>query len=178
MQQSGKYSPIRLKHTKGKITKKLKEVLNLKQLIMVIYVSSIFMLCPIYSKAATTPCSMVLEPIDKKLTNAKGSALIYKVQLRPPSFARTNISILGVHLPEPSSYGNYDSYEGFAFIPNEISWRFRLYPSPEEDSPTWAGRFDEITAKMKNVEVQVRLSNLKTEKLGPSVLSGKMKYCK
>ena len=121
---------------------------------------------------------MVLEPTDKNLTNTKGTALVYKVQLRPPSMARTNISILGVHLPEPSSYGNYDSYEGFAFIPDEISWRFRLYPSPEKDSPTWAGRFDEITAKMENVEVQVRLSNSKTEKIGPSILRSNIKYCK
>ncbi|MGF9967118.1 hypothetical protein [Bacillus rhizoplanae] len=150
----------------------------MKQAILGIFLISFLMICPSYSKAITMPCSMVLEPIDKKLTNAKGTALIYKVQLRPPSFARTSVSILGVHLPEPSSYGNYDSYEGFAFIPEKISWRFRLYPSPEKDSPTWAGRFDEITAQMENVEVQVRLSNSKTEKLGPSILRGNIKYCK
>lgn len=150
----------------------------MKQFVLGILIVTIFIIFPSHSKAATMPCSMVLEPNDKKLTNAKGTALIYKVQLRPPSFARTNISILGVHLPEPSSYGNYDSYEGFAFIPHEISWRFRLYPSPEKDSPTWAGRFDEITAKMKNVEVQVRLANSKTEKLGPSILKSNIKYCK
>ena len=88
----------------------------------------------------------MLKVADKNLINAKGTALVYKVQLRSPSFTRTNVSILGVHLPEPSSYGNSDSYEGFAFIPDEISWCFKLYPSPEKDSPTWAGRFDEITA--------------------------------
>jgi hypothetical protein len=100
------------------------------------------------------------------------------VQLHPPSFARTNVSILAVHLPEPSSYGNYDSYEGFAFIPDEISWRFRLYPTQEEESPTWAGRFDLISAEMESVEVQVRLSNSKTEKLGPSILAKDIKSCK
>ncbi|MDW7617565.1 hypothetical protein SC499_23520 [Peribacillus simplex] len=150
----------------------------MKQFVLGIFIISTFVIFPLQSKATTMPCSMVLGPIDKKLTNAKGTALVYKVQLRPPSFARTNLSILGVHLPEPSSYGNYDSYEGFAFIPDEISWRFRLYPSPENDSPTWAGRFDEITAKMENVEVQVRLSNSKTEKLGPSILRSNIKYCR
>lgn len=119
-----------------------------------------------------------MEPIDKTLKNAKGTALVYKVQLNPPSFARTNISILAVHLPDPSSYGNYDSYEGFAFIQEEISWRFRLYPTPEEYSPTWAGRFDLITAKMENVKIQVKLSNSKTNKLGPTVLTNHIKYCK
>ena len=79
--------------------------------------------------AVTLPCSIVLEPTDQQLKNAKGVALVYKVQLRPPSFERTNISLLGVHLPDPSSLGDYDGYEGFAFIPNEISWRFKLDPS-------------------------------------------------
>ncbi|AZV61100.1 hypothetical protein [Peribacillus frigoritolerans] len=150
----------------------------MKRFVLGIFIISTFVISPLQTSATTMPCSMVLEPIDKKLTNAKGTAVVYKVQLRPQSFVRTNVSILGVHLPEPSSYGNYDSYEGFAFIPDEISWRFRLYPSPEKDSPTWAGKFDEITAKMENVEVQVRLSNSKTEKLGPSILRSNIKYCK
>ncbi len=82
---------------------------------------------PTQANAITMPCSMVLEPVDKNMKNAKGTALIYKVQLNPPNFARTNVSILAVRLPEPSTYGNYDSYEGYAFIQDEISWRFRLY---------------------------------------------------
>ncbi|QBP42036.1 hypothetical protein [Paenisporosarcina antarctica] len=129
-------------------------------------------------EAISEPCSLTLESVDKILVNAKGVALIYKVQLNPPSFARTNISILAVHLPEPSSYGDFDSYEGFASIPEEISWRFKLYPTPEDNGPSWAGRFDLITAEMKNVEVQVRLSNSKTDKLGPSVLTNSINNCK
>lgn len=150
----------------------------MRRFVLVIFLISIFVMYSDQTNAINMPCSMVLEPVDKNLKNAKGSALIYKVQLNPPSFARTNVSILAVHLPEPSSYGNFDSYEGFAFIPDEISWRFRLYPTPEEYSPTWAGRFDLITSKMKNVEVQIRLSNSKSEKLGPSILTNNIKYCK
>lgn len=99
------------------------------------------------------------------------------MQLNPPSAARTNISILAVHLPAPSSFGNYDSYEGSATIPGEISWRFKLYPTPEEESPSWAGRFDLITAEMKNVKVQVRLTNSRTQQLGPSVLTNNIQSC-
>ncbi|KHE73194.1 hypothetical protein [Halobacillus sp. BBL2006] len=121
---------------------------------------------------------MVLEPVDENLINAKGTAIVYKVQISPPSFALTNISILAVHLPEPTNYGDFDSYVGFAYMPEEISWRFRLYPTPEEISPTWAGRFDLITADMKNVEVQVRLSNTKRKKLGPIVLESNIGQCK
>lgn len=150
----------------------------MKKFILVILSMAFFVVFPFKANAINLPCSMVLEPVDTNLKNAKGTALVYKVQLHPPSFARTNISILAVHLPDPSTYGNYDSFEGFAFIPDEISWRFRLYPTPEGDSPTWAGRFDLITAELENVEIQVRLSNSKTNKLGPSILTNHIKYCK
>lgn len=150
----------------------------MKNFIMVISLIVTFAIYPTQANAITMPCSVVLEPVDKTLLNTKGTALVYKVQLYPPSFARTNVSILAVHLPSPSSYGNYDSYEGFVFIPNEISWRFKLYPTPEENSPTWSGRFDSITADLENASVQVRLSNLKTEKLGPIILTNNIKDCK
>ena len=150
----------------------------MKPFVLGIVIAFLLFYGPSYSKATTLPCSMVLKPIDHDLKNTNGVALVYKVQLLPQSFARTNISILGVHLPEPSSYGNYDSYEGFAFTPEEISWRFRLYPTPELDSPTWAGRIDDITAEMENVVVQVRLSNSKADKLGPSILENKISSCK
>ncbi|MFE8700036.1 hypothetical protein ACFYKX_05290 [Cytobacillus sp. FJAT-54145] len=133
---------------------------------------------PTIANANKLPCSIILEPVDQGLKYAKGTALVYKVRPIPQSFERTNVSILAVHLPEPSSYGNYDRYEGLAFIPGEISWRFPLYPTPENLGPSWAGRFDFITAEMKNVIIQVRLSHSKEEKLGPSVLSNTINSCK
>ncbi|SDO69193.1 hypothetical protein [Halobacillus aidingensis] len=150
----------------------------MRRFILVPMIICLLIISPSQVNAISMPCSMVLEPVDQNLINAKGTALVYKVQLFPPSFARTNISILAVHLPEPSNYGAFDSYEGFAYIREEISWRFRLFPTPEEISPTWAGRFDLITAEMKNVEVQVRLSNTKTKKLGPIVLKNNIDQCK
>lgn len=131
---------------------------------------------PLSATAIQMPCSVVLEPADPQLKNAKGSALIYKVELDPASFKRTNISLLGVHLPPASSYGDYDQYEGFAYIPTLISWRFKLFPTPE-DPPTWAGRFDLITAKVENITIQLRPSNSKTMQLGPSVLSNDLRSC-
>ncbi|AJI25692.1 hypothetical protein H8R29_28455 (plasmid) [Priestia megaterium] len=150
----------------------------MKKLTLVIVLSFIVLVYPYQANASKMPCSLILEPIDKHLKNAKDTALIYKVQLNPPSFPRTNISILGVHLPKPSSYGRYDGYEGVASVPNEVSWRFRMYPTPEDESPTWAGRFDLITVDMKNVKIQIRLSNSKTEKLGPPILQARMALCK
>ncbi len=151
----------------------------MKKFILVISLIIItYAIYPAQANAITMPCSVILEPVDKTLINAKGTALVYKVQLSPPSFARTNVSILAVHLPNPSSYGDYDSYEGFVFIPNEISWRFKLYTTPELNSPTWSGRYDLITADLDNAIVQVRLSNIKTQKLGPFILTNNISNCK
>ncbi|MBS4219604.1 hypothetical protein KHA96_14910 [Bacillus sp. FJAT-49711] len=129
------------------------------------------------SSSPEFPCSVILEPVNKIANNAKGTALLYKVKLTP-SFPRTSISIHALHLPDPSTIGNFDTYEGFAFIKNEISWRFKLHPTPELDGPTWAGRFDDITATMNSAEVQVRPSNSRTEKLGPAILSNDVNKCK
>lgn len=143
---------------------------------------SLFMLIlsvyPAETDAITMPCSMVLRPTAINLKNAMGTALIYQVQLNPPSFKRTSLSIMALHLPAPSLYGNFDGYEGFAFKPNEISWRFKLYPMKDEHHSIWAGKFELITAEMENVHVQVRPSHSKSEKLGPGILSNHMNYCR
>lgn len=55
----------------------------MKRFVLGIFIISTFVISPLQTSATTMPCSMVLEPIDKKLTNAKGTALVYKVQLRP-----------------------------------------------------------------------------------------------
>jgi hypothetical protein len=151
-----------------------------KQLIMTLIFLAIFIFSPENVKGQITPslpCSLVLEPLNTSYVNAKGVVLVYKAKLTP-SFPRTNISIHANHLPSPSSFGEYDGFEGFAFIANEISWRFKLYPTPEEDSPTWAGKIDDITANLENSRIEVRLSNSKTGKLGPAVLSNSINFCK
>ncbi|MES9753666.1 hypothetical protein ABWK33_23410 [Bacillus wiedmannii] len=152
----------------------------MSQFIVAVVICMTIVVSPYQAQASTSaslPYSVILNPLNKVDKNAKGVALVYKVKLTA-SFPRTNISILGVHLPNPNTLGNYDTYEGFAFIPEKISWRFRLYPSEEDDGPTWAGRIDIITAEMKGVQIQVRPSNSKTEKLGLPVLTNSIKACK
>ncbi|UJF31445.1 hypothetical protein [Paenibacillus hexagrammi] len=150
----------------------------MKQMIVVLLLLGSVLMSPKNGYAlASMPCSSVLEPVNAGYANAKGAALIYKVKLTP-SFPRTSISIHATHLPTPSSIGEYDGFEGFAYIQNEISWRFKLYPTPEEDGPTWAGRFDDITANLANSKIEVRLSNSKTGQLGPAVLGSNFTNCK
>jgi hypothetical protein len=151
-----------------------------KQLITTLIFLAIFLVSPENVKGEITPslpCSLVLEPVNTSYVNARGVVLVYKVKLTP-SFPRTSISIHATHLPSPTSLGEYDGFEGFAYIKNEISWRFKLHPTPEEGSPTWAGRLDEITADLASSKIEVRLSNSKTGKLGPVVLASSINFSK
>ncbi|HEU5138541.1 MAG TPA: hypothetical protein VFT51_01115 [Bacillales bacterium] len=134
------------------------------------------------------PCSVVLKPV-RDIPNAMGTALIAHVE-KPYSDApsspvrkRQSIGIYADWLPSPSSLGDYDQYEGFAQIPDVISWRFQMYPV-EQDVPSWfggtpwAGKFDEITSELpEKTVVQVRLSNSETNKLGPVILQNTLNGC-
>nr|WP_316572087.1 hypothetical protein [Neobacillus sp. YIM B06451] len=131
----------------------------------------------------------MLHPV-KGIPNAKGTALITKVK-KPytnapmsPIRERKSVGIYADWLPSPSSFGEYDQYEGFAQIPNKISWRFKMYPI-KEDVPSWfggtpyVGKFDEISGEMTvNTKVELRLSNSKSNKLGPVILQSTLNKCK
>lgn len=112
--------------------------------------------------------------------NTKGVALVYSVK-RDFDIKRISLSIHALYLRNPSSFGGYDRYEGFAQVPGEISWRFPLYQAPNEmEFPIWTGQIDDITGTglLERALVQVRLSNSKTNTLGPVVLEQHMSKCK
>jgi hypothetical protein len=78
-------------------------------------------------KEVSYPCSVILKPV-KDIPNAKGTGLITKVK-KPYSTAPTSpvrerkgVGIYADWLPSPSSFGDYDQYEGFVQIMGEISW--------------------------------------------------------
>jgi hypothetical protein len=135
------------------------------------------------------PCSVVLQPV-KDIPNAKGTALITKVKKSytdtptSPVRERNSVGIYADWLPLPSSFGDYDQYEGFAEIPGMISWRFKMYPV-KEDPPSWfggtpwVGKFDEISLGIPvDARVEVRLSNSKTQNLGPVILQNTLQGCR
>lgn len=134
-------------------------------------------------------CTVYLKPV-REMPNAQGMALITKVQRAfDPSAAspireRGSIGVYADWMPPPSSFGDYDQFEGFVQIPGVISWRLKLYPIQEETpswfgGTPWAGKFDEITAKLPpDTRIEVRLSNSATGKLGAPVLHGTLQGCR
>jgi len=133
------------------------------------------------------PCTVVLKPV-KPIPNAVGAAVISRVKQKytdtPTSRwrERESVSIHADWMPEPSTLGDYDSYEGFAQVPGQISWRFPMFQSPVPQGfwqgTTWVGKFPEISYGIPtNTVVQVRLANSKTNKLGPVVLENTLENC-
>ncbi|GIP38238.1 hypothetical protein J31TS4_15180 [Paenibacillus sp. J31TS4] len=122
-------------------------------------------------------CSLALQPLEGLSLLAEGAAEIYQVSLTP-SFPRTSIRIEASHLPAPSSIGPFDRYEGVAYAPDEISWRFPLAPAPEAEIPTWAGRIDEGSATRQQVRIEVRPYNSATNAAGPALLASSTEACR
>lgn len=119
-------------------------------------------------------CTVVLEPKVEFQGNAKGVALIYNIE-RKFSDKRTSLSIHALHMPLPSRFGKYDSFEVLAFIPNEISWTFPLIQYAENN---WAGIWDEISPTMRPTQIKVRTINSNTNEFGPVVLEGNVSCSK
>ncbi len=111
------------------------------------------------------PCTEILEPTEGVSENTKGVALIYNIE-REFNDKRTSLSVHALHLPEPSRFGNYDSYEVLAYIPREISWTFPL----TQYENNWVGKWDEISETMRPTQIKVRAINEKTNRFGPIVL--------
>ena len=122
------------------------------------------------------PCLAILEPTKNIPKNARGVALIYNIE-RKFNDERTSLSVHALHLPKPSSFGDYDGYEVLAYIPKEISWIFSLSPLTKYGETTWTGNLDEVSPVMRPTRIKVRAVNTTTKKTGPIVLEKILKYC-
>lgn len=120
--------------------------------------------------ALNLPLCFMLLRRDVAPKDAAGVVLIRKsTEIRP---GRTMMTASVHGLPEPTVYGDFDSYEAVAFIPEVITWRWPLDESAEP-IPTWSGTFTEITLELtKSLHVHVRPVNLATNETGVVILGG------
>jgi len=128
------------------------------------------------TQLVSLPCCALLPRANQSvLPDAAGTALVQRLeQLRP---GRISITIVAHGLPAPSSQGNYNSYEAIAFVPNVITWSWRLYPTTETP-PTWSGTISEITLSLTpQTMVQVCPVNLSTNKAGSPILANTVANC-
>lgn len=102
--------------------------------------------------------------------------LIYNIE-REFNDERTSLSVHALHLPKPTSFGDYDGYEVIAYIPEEISWIFSLSPLTKYGVTSWSGNLDEVSPIMLPTHIKVRTVNTTTKKKGPIVLEKTLKTC-
>ncbi|MEK5064408.1 hypothetical protein [Cytobacillus sp. FSL R5-0596] len=160
----------------------------MKRFLMILIVFLSLPLFEAHAESLSYPCSILLEPV-KEIPNMQGTAIITKVKKSytaepdSPVRERTAIGIYADWVPQPSEFGDYDQYEGFAEIPGVISWRIKMYPVKEEQPSIfggipWVGKFDEISAELSpDAIVQLRLSNSRSGTLGPVILQNTLKGC-
>lgn len=82
-----------------------------------------------------------------------------------------SLGILGVNLPEPSSLGDFDIYDGFIWIQGIGGFGFGLSPLPEQPG-TWAGTIELEPLLTKGNKIYIIPGNSQTGISGEPILTG------
>ncbi len=124
------------------------------------------------------PCTAILNPTQHIITDAAGSALV-----RFLSSNQRSISVLGVGIPEPSTLGNFNGYQGRVVFPppEDRGFEFLLTHTPSTPSQpeTWSGSLN-FTVGMgwpPDTMIVVRPINTNTHNTGSAVLLGTLTDC-
>jgi peptidoglycan hydrolase-like protein with peptidoglycan-binding domain len=126
------------------------------------------------------PCCIILNPTSTVLPYqpyALGTSLYYTGA--PPQLLRPGVwALVASLLPDPSTFGAYDSYQAVLYeVPVDgIAFVLDLNKTPDG---AWAGQmYDVISATItSNFRVQVRAWNTSTSATGPTVLTGTLADC-
>lgn len=118
------------------------------------------------------PCCAVLRPVAGRAPNAVGSALI-----RQLGNGRQAVSFLATGLPNPSTLGNFNAFEGFVEIAGIGGFAAILFPVPQ-DQGSWAGTVTLIHPILfAGSQLSVRPINTNTGVSGQPVLVGNLLQC-
>ncbi len=124
------------------------------------------------------PCTALLDPAQSIITDAAGSVLV-----RFLSTNQRSISVLGVGIPEPSTLGSFNSYQGRVVFPppEDAAFEFILSPTPSIPSQpkTWSGSLNFVVGSgwPTDTMIVVRPINLSTSVTGAAVLVGTLTNC-
>ncbi|MCR3920980.1 MAG: hypothetical protein NUK65_00465 [Firmicutes bacterium] len=97
-------------------------------------------------------------------------ASVFEITIFTPPVQR--VTILGINLPDPDTFGPYDSYVATLKVPESLQPLATIYLVPTEDQQNWVGsvllRFG---GTLPNINVSVR-PQLGTENSGEIILEG------
>jgi len=118
------------------------------------------------------PCCVVLGPVGNVPRGTGGAAFVNV------DFTGGEAVSFVARLPEPSTFGNFDTFVAEVIIPGIEPFREELFATPEEP-PTWDVTISLPTAAAltPDTEVRVRAANSATERLGPVVIESTLGVC-
>lgn len=113
------------------------------------------------------PHCVLLRPTSAAV-DAAGVALLTQVEEEIPR--RNRVSVLATELPDPSSFGEFDTYEAVLFEPGVVSFVVALHPVSDG---SWAGSLGEISLPFSPaMRVIVRPANSGTGASTHFILAG------
>jgi hypothetical protein len=97
-------------------------------------------------------------------------ASVFEITVFTPPIQR--VTILGINLPEPDTFGPYDSYVAILEVPGSLQPLATLFLVPTEDNQNWvASTLLDFGGTIPNINVSVR-PQLGVERIGDIILQG------
>ncbi len=98
-------------------------------------------------------------------------ASAFEITIFTPPIQR--VTILGINLPEPNTFGPYDSYVATLEIPGSLQPLATLFLMPTTDNQNWAATtLLEFGGTLPNINVSVRPQSF--ERIGNIILQGQV----
>lgn len=97
-------------------------------------------------------------------------ASVFEITIYTPPIQR--VTILGINLPEPDTFGPYDSYVATLTVPDSIEPLQTLYMVPTEDNQNWvATTLLDFGGTLPNIEVSIS-PQYGFDRIGDVILQG------
>lgn len=98
-------------------------------------------------------------------------AAVFEITVFTPPIQR--VTILAINLPDPDTFGPYDSYVATLFIPGSLQQLATLYLEPTIDNQNWvASTLLDFGGTLPNIKVEVKPVGFERE--GQVVLQGQV----
>lgn len=98
-------------------------------------------------------------------------ASVFEITIFTPPIQR--VTILAINLPDPDTFGPYDSYIATLLVPGSLEPLAVLYLEPTGDNQNWvATTLLDFGGTLPNIEVEVRPTGF--ERVGEVILQGQV----
>lgn len=98
-------------------------------------------------------------------------ASVFEITIYTPPIQR--VTILGINLPDPDTFGSYDSYVATLLVQGSLDPLAELYLQPTLDNQNWvASTTLDFGGTLPNIEVEIR--PISYDRIGEVILKGQV----